>query len=126
MCRGWSGESEVGIRKACGESWVSKVWEGWIGQRLSSKPQSRIPNPGLPGGPSARSVEIPVDPGVVEVLDFGQRAARPHLPVREYRHAVADRVQGVDVVGDEAHVQAQRRLDRKSGESGTSETGSVA
>src|SRR3546814_9710138 len=93
MIRAGIGDSELGIRKACWESWVSEVWEGWIGQRLSSNPQSRIPNPGLPGGPSARSVEILVDPGVVEVLDFGQRADRHHLPVREYRHAVADSVQ---------------------------------
>src|SRR3546814_5393064 len=74
--------------------------------------RSRIPNPGLPGGPSARSVEILVDPGVVEVLDFGQRADRHHLPVREYRHAVADSVQGVEVGGDEEHGQAQRLLQR--------------
>src|SRR3546814_12742424 len=112
MCRGWSGESEVGIRKACGESWVSKVWEGWIGQRLSSNPQSRIPNPGLPGCPSARSVEILVDPGVVEVLDFGQRADPHHLPVRESRHSVAYIVQGVEVVGNEEHGHAHRLLQR--------------
>src|SRR3546814_11829644 len=73
---------------------------------------------GIPGGPPAGSVEILVDPRMVEVLDFGQRADRHHLPVREYRHAVADSVQGVEVVGDEEHGQTQRLLQRADQEIG--------
>src|SRR3546814_12910600 len=73
MIRAGIGDSELGIRKACWESWVSEVGEGWIGQRLSSNTQSRISNPGIPGGQSARSIEILVAPGVVALLDLGQR-----------------------------------------------------
>src|SRR3546814_14199876 len=118
----WSSD---GCSSDLGDSWFRShparigelVSRGGNGRRngASAIPDSRFPIPGFPGGPSARSVEVLVDPGVVEVLDFGQRADRHHLPVCEYRHAVADSVQGVVVVGDEEHGQAQSLLTRVIG-----------
>ena len=59
---------------------------------------------------AARAVEVFLHPRMVELLDLRQRRADQHLAVGEHRDAVADRVQRVEIVGDQEHGQAERLL----------------
>ena len=47
---------------------------------------------------------------MVEAFQLGDRRYRDHLAVRQDRDPVADRVQGIEVVGDQEDGEAQRLL----------------
>ena len=56
-------------------------------------------------------MEILPHPGVFEALDFGQRCAGQHPALAQHRHPVADRVERIEIVGDEEHGQAEGLLE---------------
>ncbi|MNP19894.1 hypothetical protein D3C76_1124470 [compost metagenome] len=52
-------------------------------------------------------MKVFLNPGVVGLLDLGQGAGHQDLFLRQHRHPVSDGVEGVQVVGDEKHRQAE-------------------
>src|SRR6187551_1362689 len=59
-------------------------------------------------GPPARAVEVFLNPRMIALEQLGNRPHRVDLLVRQHRHPVADRVQRVEVVGDQEHRQPER------------------
>ena len=57
---------------------------------------------------TARSVEIFLDPWMVEFHEVRHGIDRDHLAIRQHRHPVADLVQRVEIVGDEEDGEAER------------------
>lgn len=61
-----------------------------------------------PGGDAARPREVLADPGVVGAAQRLDRLHRGDLAIREHRHAVANRIEGVQVVGDDQNGEIKR------------------
>ncbi|MNE41619.1 hypothetical protein D3C80_1356990 [compost metagenome] len=52
-------------------------------------------------------MKIFVNPGVVGVFDLGNGTCHQYFLLRQHCHSVSDGVEGVEVVGDQEHAQAQ-------------------
>ncbi len=61
-------------------------------------------------GASARAIEIFLNPGVIRREQLIDGADGNDLLIRQHRHAVADRIERVEVMGDEEDGKAQRLL----------------
>src|SRR4249919_4151360 len=61
-------------------------------------------------GAPAWAVEVVLHPWVVELFEFRQRTDGDQLAIGQDRDPVADRIQGIQVMRDQEHGQAERLL----------------
>ena len=59
---------------------------------------------------SARPVKIFLNPRMIQSQQFRNRSDRDHFLVGQHRHPVADRIERVEVVGDQEHGQVEPLL----------------